>query len=145
MMSTIERQNEIFKLARKNGKVFVCDLVNKFEVSAVTIRADLNKLNSKGLLVREHGGAIASNNIVKELSIKQKHSKNHDVKQRLALKTSTLINDGDSIILDSGTTTEEIALALSNHNNLTIMTNGLNVATKLSHIENINIMVTGGS
>ena len=87
MMSTIERQNEIFKLAHENGKVFVCDLVNRFEVSAVTIRTDLNKLNSKGLLVREHGGAIPSSKTVKELSIKQKHNKNHDVKQRLALKT----------------------------------------------------------
>lgn len=143
MISSIERHNEILNLANKDGKVKVDTLASMYGVSNVTIRNDLNNLDKKGLLVRSRGGAIFPTRLVKELSISQKHCKNQEIKKKIA--TASLINNGDAVILDSGTTTEELALELSNHKQLKILTNGLNVATKLAQIDDIEAMVTDGT
>ncbi|MCJ8319983.1 MAG: transcriptional repressor AgaR [Colwellia sp.] len=145
MISSIERHNEILHLANKDGKVSVDTLASIYGVSTVTIRNDLNNLDRRGLLVRSRGGAIYPTELAKELSIGQKHSRNQKIKKKIALATVMLINNGDAVILDSGTTTEEIALELRNHKQLKVLTNGLNVATKLAQIDDIEIMVTGGT
>jgi len=145
MISSIERHNEILHLANKDGKVSVDTLASMYGVSTVTIRNDLNNLDRKGLLVRSRGGAIFPTGLTKELSISQKHSKNQKIKRKLALAAALLVDNGDAIILDSGTTTEELALELANHKQLKVLTNGLNVAAKLAQIDDIEIMVTGGT
>ncbi|KGJ88399.1 MULTISPECIES: transcriptional repressor AgaR [Colwelliaceae] len=145
MLSSIERHNEILRLASKTGKVSVDELAHLYSVSTVTIRNDLNSLDNKGLLVRSRGGAILPTGFIKELSIGQKQTKNQAIKQQLATEAAKLIFDGDAIILDSGTTTEEIALQLCKHKQLKVLTNGLNVAAKLAQIVDIEIMVTGGT
>ncbi|WOH36273.1 transcriptional repressor AgaR [Thalassotalea fonticola] len=145
MLTTIERHSEIIQQINKTGKVSVEALASEYAVSTVTIRNDLNQLDKKSLLVRSRGGAISSSRITKELSFKQKHIQNHKVKKLLAKETVKLINNGDSIILDSGTTTEEVALCLHQHQQLKVMTNGLNVAAKLAQHDGIEVMVTGGT
>jgi len=145
MSKTIERRESIIHLVKDNGKVDVEELVTKFNTSAVTIRGDLNILHSKGLLVRTRGGAIASTFLTKELSVNEKHTKNLGLKQKIGQFAASLINDGESVILDSGTTTEEIAKNMHSKLNLNVMTNGLNIADVLSHSESCNVMMTGGT
>jgi len=144
MLNTIERRREIVLLTEKQGRVSVTQLSEKFDVSSVSIRNDLNELSKRGLLVRSRGGAIVNSGLNKELSIKDKHKTNQKVKQLLGRKVAELIDDGDSIILDSGTTTEEVAHCLTDKNDLTVMTNGLNIANELLGAENCDVFITGG-
>lgn len=145
MLTTIERRQEIVAQTNKIGKVDVAELATKYQVSTVTIRNDLNHLNKKGLVVRSRGGAVINSRIAKELSVKEKHCKHLSVKQKLAAVAASLINDGESIILDSGTTTEEIAKQLHHHNNLVVMTNGLNIAAELAITDGTEVIITGGT
>lgn len=144
MLSTIERRQKIVLLTEEQGNVSVKQLADVFDISTVTIRNDLNELNKLGLIVRSRGGAVPSNRLTKELSIKEKHKENHQVKQLLGKVVAKLINDGDAILLDSGTTTEEVAHCLANKKNLTVMTNGLNIANELSRSDNCDVFITGG-
>ncbi len=145
MLNTIERRLEIVNQVNKFGRVDVEKLSDTFVVSTVTIRNDLNTLDKKRLLVRSRGGAVAITKITKELSVKEKHCENLLIKKKLAKVAVSLIKDHDSIILDSGTTTEEIAKLLANHKELVVMTNGLNIASELSHSESIQVLMTGGT
>lgn len=144
MLSTIERRHEIVMMTEKLGSVSVKALAEQFEISTVTIRHDLNELNKLGLIVRSRGGAVASNRLTKELSIKEKHKKNHKIKKLIGLAVAELIQDGDSIILDSGTTTEEVAQSLSNKKDITVLTNGLNIANELAGNEYCDVIISGG-
>lgn len=145
MMNTIERRHDIVQLALTEGKVAVSDLVKRYGYSAVTIRSDLNYLDRKGLLIRSRGGAMTTNNISHELSVDEKHHKNLSVKRKLAQLVCSQINEGDAIILDSGTTTEEVAKCLVAFRRLVVMTNGLNVAENLLHSDDFEVMMTGGT
>ena len=145
MLTTIERRQEIVEQTNAVGKVDVAELAEKYQVSTVTIRNDLNSLDKKGLVVRSRGGAVMNSRIAKELSVKEKHCEHLSVKQKLAAVAVSLINDGESIILDSGTTTEEIAKRLHAHKNLVVMTNGLNIATELAATQDTEVIITGGT
>ncbi|WP_286272454.1 transcriptional repressor AgaR [Thalassotalea hakodatensis] len=144
MLSTIERRQEIVLLTEKKGNVSVKELAENFNISTVTIRNDLNELNRLGLLVRSRGGAVPSNRLTKELSIKEKHTKNLKVKQKIGEAVANLIDEGDAIILDSGSTTEEVAHCLIGKKQLTVMTNGLNIANQLAQAEGCDVFITGG-
>ena len=145
MLNTIERRQVIVTKVNENGKVDVAELAAEFDVSTVTIRTDLNDLDKKRMLVRSRGGAIAITTITKELSVKEKHNENQWIKEKLGQAVAKLIQNNERIIIDSGTTTEEVAKALLPYENLVIMTNGLNIANELSRIENIDILMTGGN
>lgn len=144
-MSTLERRQSILGLLQTQGRVDVPDLAKQFAVSTVTIRTDLNYLDGKGLLVRSHGGAIASSRLAQELSIGEKNQQNHYIKQAIGKRAAELVNDGDNIILDSGSTTLEVAKALHDTQNLVVMTNGLNIAAELAQHPSSEVMVTGGT
>ncbi|MBO7926862.1 DeoR/GlpR transcriptional regulator [Pseudoalteromonas sp. K222D] len=145
MLNTIERRQEIIKQVNVIGRVDVTNLAQEFKVSTVTIRTDLNDLDKKRLLVRSRGGAVAISKMTKELSVKEKHSENSHIKQKLAAEAAKLINNNELIILDSGTTTEEVAKLLNSHENLVVMTNGLNIATELAHFDSVEVLMTGGT
>ncbi len=145
MLSTIERRQEIVNETNKLGKVDVAELAEKYQVSTVTIRNDLNSLDKKNLVIRSRGGAVVNSRIAKELSVREKHCEHLLVKQKLAHKAASLVNDGESIILDSGTTTEEIAKKLHCHKDLMVMTNGLNIATELAVSDDNTVLMTGGT
>ncbi|NMM40632.1 transcriptional repressor AgaR [Pseudoalteromonas arctica] len=145
MLNTIERRHEIVQLVYKQERVQVPELAQLFGVSTVTIRNDLNELDEKGLLVRSRGGAVASNRLTQELSLKEKHDANRGIKERLGKFAASLIKDGESIILDSGTTTEEVAKNLTSHHSVVVMTNGLNVAHSLLNAPSVEVLMTGGT
>ncbi|MFT5759487.1 MAG: DeoR family transcriptional regulator of aga operon [Alteromonadaceae bacterium] len=143
-MNTIERRHEIVQLTLKQGKVAVIDLANHYQVSEVTIRADLNYLDNKNLLIRTRGGAIACNGVPKELPINEKHCAQIDIKKRLALLAKKQIHEGEAIILDSGSTIAELANCLHSFERLVVMTNGLNVAQNLLKANGVEVLMTGG-
>jgi DeoR family transcriptional regulator of aga operon len=145
MLNTIERRHAIMNQVNDSGRVDVAELAKEFAVSTVTIRTDLNDLDKKRFLIRSRGGAIAISKITKELSVKEKHCENKLVKEKLAKAVSALINDNENIILDSGTTTEEVAKSLHEHKGLMVMTNGLNIAIELSLFEGAEVIMTGGT
>ncbi len=144
-LNTIERQHEIVRLTNTNGKVAVADLALRFGVSEVTIRSDLAALDAKKLLIRSRGGAMVNDDLSRELSLKEKKQKNSELKQRLGLAVAKLIQDDERIIIDSGTTTEEVAANLREHKNLVVMTNGLNIAVELAQLDRVEVLMTGGT
>src|SRR5690625_5290296 len=127
MRSTVERRDSIIQLIRKVGKVRVDNLAEQFDVSSVTIRNDLDFLEKKGILHRTHGGALIRKNVYEDPTLEEKQKLFQKEKQRIGEKAVELINDGDSILLDSGTTAMEIAYRLTDKKNLTVMTNALNI------------------
>lgn len=145
MLNTIERRTEILNLLAAKGKVLVDELADNFQISTVTIRNDLNLLHKKGLLVRSHGGAIITNRITQELSIVQKQDENSSKKRAIGKYAAQFIHSDSSIIMDSGSTTEEIVRNISERSGLIVMTNGLNIAHELAGIESVEVMMTGGT
>jgi DeoR family transcriptional regulator of aga operon len=145
MRSTVERRDSIIQLIQKNGKVRVDDLSEQFDVSSVTIRNDLDFLEKKGICHRTHGGALIRKNVYEDPTLEEKQKRSKKEKERIGGKALEFINSGDSILLDSGTTTLEIAFRLNSKKNLTVMTNALNIALKLLSFDDVNIMLTGGT
>jgi len=145
MLNTIERRHAIVNQVNDLGRVDVAELAKEFDVSTVTIRTDLNDLDKKRFLVRSRGGAVAISKITKELSVKEKHCENLLIKEKLAQAAVKHISNNESIIIDSGTTTEEVAKLLRDHENIVVMTNGLNIASELAHFVDTQVLMTGGT
>lgn len=145
MRSTVERRDDIIQVLYDQGRVRVDELSDRFSVTTVTIRNDLDFLEKKGILHRTHGGAILRKNVYEDPTLEEKQELHNEEKQRIGQKAVELIKDGDSILLDSGTTTREIARRLNDIDNLTIMTNAINIAFELVSKNNVNVMITGGT
>ena len=146
MLSLIERRQEIVRQTKSRERVDVEALAKQFDVSSVTIRNDLNALSAKGLVVRSRGGAVASTRLTRELSVQEKYKENLSVKRRLGQAAANLVGaDVRSLLLDSGTTTEEVAHCLLGRSNLMVMTNGLNIASALASAGGVEVRVTGGT
>ena len=139
-----QRREKILELLKEDGSAKVVDLAKLFKITEVTIRQDLEKLEKDGLILREHGGAYLKNveDQVKNFSLV--HLENMDKKELIAQKCLEFIEAGDTIILDSGTTTTEIAKKLKGIKNLTVITNALNIALMLGAEPGIEIIMTGG-
>lgn len=142
--NTMERRHEIVQLALSEGRVEVARLADRFAVSDVTIRSDLNLLGRRGILKRTRGGALATNRLLHELSLDQKRDDRIEIKRALARRACDYVRDGEALILDSGSTTAEVARELGRFRRLLVMTNGLNVAQNLSAHGGIEVMLTGG-
>jgi DeoR/GlpR family transcriptional regulator of sugar metabolism len=141
-----QRRDKILDLLKEDGSAKVVDLSRLFKVTEVTIRQDLEKLESEGLIIKEHGGAYLKNVEDQVRSFSLVHQDNLDKKERIAQKCLEFIESGDTIILDSGSTTTEIAKKLKNSGikNLTIITNALNIALMLGTESGIEVIMTGG-
>lgn len=139
-----QRRDKILAMIREDGQAKVTDLSRIFKVTEVTIRQDLERLEQEGLIRREHGGAILnqSRNGIGELQLV--NQQNMEAKRAIAAEAVKLIHDGDTIILDSGSTTTEIAKLLSGFHNLQVITNALNIAMILGRESGISLNVTGG-
>lgn len=139
-----QRREKIFELIREDGQAKVTDLSRIFKVTEVTIRQDLERLEKEGLIVKEHGGAYLKNIDMNVRNLQLQKQENMSQKMAIARKALEYIQNGDTIILDSGTTTTEIAKIISGYNNLTVITNALNIALILGAQAGINVIVTGG-
>lgn len=144
--STVSRRAKILEELEAKGQVTVSDLSRLFKISEVTIRNDLSHLEKQNMLIRARGGAIKIKYYRMGLdpSISDKQKEYLKEKQRIAKAAIKYIEEGDTIILDSGTTTTEIAKILEQFKNLTIITNALNIAIILSEYEGFNVYMPGG-
>src|SRR5690349_14034790 len=138
------RREKILELLKEDGSGKVLDLARLFKVTEVTIRQDLEKLEKDGLVLREHGGAYLKNVPEQVKGFALAHQDNMAQKELIAAKCVEFIESGDSIILDSGSTTTEIAKRLKGRKNLTVITNALNIALMLGAETGIEVIVTGG-
>jgi len=139
-----ERQQKILKLLNEKKRITVEELINKFSVSEVTIRKDLNTLRKKNLLKRTYGGAIVSRSMIDVPTFEKRKVINKKIKEKLGRKAIELIEENETIMIDSGTTTFEIAKRLKVFNSLTIITNALDVCTELINHNSIKVISTGG-
>lgn len=147
VVSSSGRRSAILQILKENSNVSVSELSKRFGVSEVTIRKDLNLLKGRNLLVRTRGGAITNdaNRHDDEMSIRFKRLAHRREKQAIGRAAADLIEEGDTIIIDSGTTTLQVACNLHKFNNLTILTNGLNVAQEVLSYKRFNVILLGGN
>ncbi len=138
-----ERQTEILHRARSQGRVEVEGLAVEFAVTTQTIRRDLNDLSQNGLLARVHGGAVPAARVAnvaytarREVAAPEKHA--------IGMRAAELIPDGCSVIVNVGTTTEEVARALVDRRDLVVITNNLNVVGILSGTRDKELILAGG-
>jgi DeoR family transcriptional regulator, fructose operon transcriptional repressor len=140
-----KRHLELVELVRASGQMTVNELSNHFGVSSDTIRRDLDLLANQGLLKRTHGGAVAMDNLVQQDStFMQRMSTRVSAKKRIARAASQLISDGETLLLNGGSTTRLFAAELSSKRNLTIVTNNLTVPTTLAAKCVRDVYVLGG-
>jgi len=140
------RRDVIRRAIEVNGRVSIADLRNRLSVSEVTIREDLKKLEQRGELTRVRGGAVASQNGGVEQSLEEMSTANRAQKMAIAAHAASMIKDGQTVIIDVGSTTSELAKVLSPHlGRLVVITNGLNIALTLEPLPGVTVIVTGGT
>jgi DeoR family fructose operon transcriptional repressor len=140
-----ERQEQILQLLKGNSKLLVPDLCEAFSVSPSTIRNDLRALSEKGLLKRTHGGAIPLGHTTEEPTYEDKEFLYSDEKGRITQYAASLISDGDTLAIDSGSTTFELVKLITNKKKLTIVLNDIKLAAYLEQNSTANIILLGGA
>jgi DeoR family transcriptional regulator, aga operon transcriptional repressor len=141
-----ERRRAIVEMLSREGRVVVTELSRHFETSQVTIRKDLDVLQAHGTIHRTHGGALPSRDGATEDPTLPKKGKLHSrEKLRIANSAASMVKEGQVIILSSGTTTTAIARAVRrSFQNLTVITNALNIAAELAGTA-VEVILTGGT
>lgn len=139
-----ERQQEIVRLARSNGRVDVATLAGTLQVTTETIRRDLTVLERAGVLRRVHGGAIPAERLGFEPALATRDSVLIHEKERIAAMALAEVPSEGSIILDAGSTTARLAEALPTDRELTVVVNSPVIATLLGSRPNLNVLLLGG-
>jgi len=142
-MRQADRLSVILEELSGEGSVSVSELSRRLGVSAATIRRDLGLLEENRLLKRTHGGAV-SQGLLYELPLRYKSGRHQAEKRLIAQAAVGLVQEGASLGLTGGTTTTEVARALMGRDQLTIVTNALNIASELAVRPNLRLVVTGG-
>jgi len=138
------RRMKMLAWLQEEGSARVRDLAEAFSVSEVTIRQDLERLEAEGHIVREHGGAYLKSVPQQVRAMALHHLVNMEAKRRIGRAAAALVEDGETIILDSGSTTTEVAVNLTDREHLTVVTNALNIALILGAIPTCTVHMPGG-
>ncbi len=142
-ISAEERQNLILDLLLRQGRLTVTEIVERFKVSEATARRDLEALAEQGKIQRVHGGALPLHQAPPEPPLIQRESEQFFEKHRIAQATASLIQDGETIFIASGSTTLQVARQLRGRK-LTVITNSLPVMNTLANIQTITLIAIGG-
>lgn len=135
------RQEKIISIVNERKKIEVNELADLLDVSKVTIRKDLDKLESKGILHRQHGFAVLNN----QDDINYRLAKNYDQKRRIAEKAAESVSDGETVMIESGSTCTLLAELLAYHKKeITIITNSCFLANYVRKAETVKIVLLGG-
>jgi DeoR/GlpR family transcriptional regulator of sugar metabolism len=126
------------------GECTVEEISQAFGVSTMTVRRDLQALADAGRVMRTHGGASAGAQVSFEFRYLDRMQENHKAKEAIGARAAELVKDGESVMLDSGTTTLAIANRLRNRRNLTVVTASLPIASALYGCEGIELLLLGG-
>ena len=143
-MFQLERRNLIIQYLEEHGRVTVEELAQKFDVTPMTIRRDLQHLEDNNIAVRTFGGAVLKSNLDTEISYEDKSISRKEEKNRIAEYAASIIKDGQIILLDSGTTNMEIAKKLKEKKSLTIVTPDVLLASYLIQSTDFKTLCTGG-
>jgi DeoR/GlpR family transcriptional regulator of sugar metabolism len=138
------RRMKILEWLQEEGSARVKDLSVAFSVSEATVRQDLERLEAEGTIQREHGGAFLKSLPQQVQAMALHHLVNMDKKRKIGRFAASLVSDGETIIIDSGSTTTEVANNLGGHENLNVITNGLNIALTLGAVPSFSIHMPGG-
>lgn len=138
-----ERRQRIIELLEKQFRITVTELTESLEVSEATVRRDLQELEAQGMLKRTHGGAMIDSPSHVELSFQEKEITALEEKKQIAKLAASFVEDGDTIILDAGTTVLQMIPHIL-HKKVTVITNSLMAAAALSQSDSIELIVTGG-
>ncbi len=138
------RQLQMKELIVKNGSMSVQQLMEHFHVSDMTVRRDLIQLEKLGTFKRVHGGVVYSEELGEDILLSVREDSQTHEKEQIAEKAVSFVHDGQSVLLDAGSTTLEIAKKLLARRNITVITNAINVAAVLSQNVNVQIIMTGG-
>ena len=147
---TDKRANEILKILRLDGKTTIDELIKTFDTSPASVRRDLVRLEEKGLVHRMHGGVVLTNRAIYEPrriydSIHILVDRSTEEESRIAAAAASLVNDGETIGLNAGTTTTLVGCALRQRRDIRIITNAINIGMELSGSVGCSVHVTGGS
>ncbi len=145
LMLALERRNLILEKLQEEKRVVVSELSARFGVSEETIRRDLEKLERDGLATKSYGGAVLNESTTIDMPFNVRKKANVTGKQRIAELVADLVHDGDHIILDASSTAVFIARALKSKENLTVITNSIEIIIELSDVSDWNIICSGGS
>ena len=140
-----ERLNRIVEIVNRRQRVTVLQLSRMLGVSSSCIRKDLARLQRENLIERAHGGAIAHRGVRSERDFHQKEEENITQKERVAASAAKLIQEGDTVWLDGGSTTTRIARRISRLSNVTVVTNSLSVAHELAEAPGVDVIIIGGT
>ena len=143
-MLAAERKFKIIEYVKKNNVASVSQLSEEFNVHEATIRRDLSEIEKEGFLRRTHGGVVLAEGVNSEPSFTVRVTERVEEKQRIGAKAAEMVQEGEHIILDSGTTTLQIARHLVKRSNITVVTNDINVAAEFRDSKGIKVIVTGG-
>lgn len=143
-LSNIERQQLVLAYIEERQRVAVADIRDRFAVSEVTARRDLESLESQGLIRRVHGGALALRRAPPELPALERTREQADEKQRIGAAAAALVEDGETVFISSGTTPLEVARHLRERSGLTVITNSLPVVNLLAGAPDITLIALGG-
>ncbi len=138
------RRRRILEWIEEEGAARVRDLASAFQVSEATIRQDLERLETEGQITREHGGAFLNPVAHQVGAMILHHQDNMDKKAKIGALAASLVKDNETIILDAGTTTTEVAIRLVGRKNLTVITNALNIGIVLGSVPGFAVHMPGG-
>ena len=137
----MSREEEIIATVSEKKKIEVNELAERLNVSTVTIRKDLDKLEQRGIIHRQHGFALINN----QDDINYRLSKNYDLKRKIALAAAEQVVDGETVMIESGSTCALLAEELAfNRNDITIITNSCFIASYVRKSETVKIILLGG-
>jgi DeoR family fructose operon transcriptional repressor len=140
-----ERRAKILELLHRQGRVRVVDLAKQFDISDVTIRSDLTELENAGALERVHGGAVPTGKAYYNMPLQERMKANEDEKRRIARSVAGLVSPGDTLLVNSGTTTLFAVRELRGVRDLTIVTNSLPIAMEVGYAANVQVILLGGN
>jgi DeoR/GlpR family transcriptional regulator of sugar metabolism len=143
-ISNSERQEQLLHIIEQHGRIAVTEICDQFAVSLATARRDLEALAEQGRVQRVHGGAIAIRQAPPEAPVLQRLSEQDQEKQRIGQLAASLVHDGETIFLSSGTTVLEVARHLRHHHGLTVITNSLLVINALADLPDVTLISVGG-
>lgn len=139
------RRDKILETLTRRGKVRVGELADTFGISEVTVRSDLAGLEDEGLLRRVHGGAVSTRKAYCNMSLNDRMKTNETEKRRIAKSCASLICNGDTIMMNSGTTTLFAAQELKDLKNLLIVTNSVLIAQEVMNFQGGSAILLGGN
>ena len=138
------RRTAILEALNEDGEVRVADLAGQLRTSVVTIRKDLDDLEKEGMLERVHGGAIKNFRVQQNMIFSERMNTQKTEKKKIAIATAKLIGDGESVIINVGSTSYYVAQQFRDKKNLIVITNALHIFNEIAYYKNITSFFLGG-